>query len=188
MFSNQTGSEATHPAQVLPELPAEYTEARWYAVYTNPRHEKRVEQQMCHRGVECFLPVYRSVRRWRDRRKELELPLFPGYVFVHLALKERRHILQFPGVIEFVRCGARPAALPESEIETLKNGLHYACAQPHPYLRLGRRVRVHSGPLAGLEGILSRRKDKLRVVVCIELIHRSIAVEVDEDVIEPIQR
>ncbi len=187
MFSNQMGSETNHPAQMLPELPAEYSEARWYAVYTSPRHEKRVERQMYYRGIECFLPVYNSVRRWKDRRKELQLPLFPGYVFVHLALKERLHIVQLPGVIEFVSCGARPAALPESEIEALRSGLHYACAQPHSYLRAGRRVRVHSGPIAGLEGILLRKKDKLRVVISIELIHRSIVVEVDEDALEPIR-
>jgi transcription termination/antitermination protein NusG len=188
MFSEQMGSETSHSAPALPGLPAEYSDTRWYAVYTNPRHEKRVEQQGCQRGFECFLPVYKSVRRWKDRRKELELPLFPGYVFVHLALKDRLRILQLPGVIEFVSCGARPAALPESEIEALRNGLHYACAHPYSYLRLGRRVRVHSGPVAGLEGILIRKKNKWRVVVSIELIHRSIAVEVDEDAIEPIQR
>jgi len=184
MFLSQTVSELNEPVQ----LPAEYTEARWYAVYTNPRHERRVEQQMYHRGIECFLPVYKSVRHWKDRRKELELPLFPGYVFVHLALKERLQVLRLAGVIEFVSVGARPAALPESEIEALRNGLHYACAQPHSYLRVGRRVRVHSGPLAGLEGILLRKKEKLRVVVSIELIHRSIAVEIDEDAIEPVRR
>jgi transcription elongation factor/antiterminator RfaH len=164
--------------------PDEYAEAHWYAVYTNPRHEKRVEQEIRQREIECFLPVYKSVRRWKDRRKELELPLFPGYVFVHLGLKQRLRVLQLPGVVEFVSFGARPAALLESEIDALRNGLHYACAQPHPYLRVGRRVRVHSGPVAGLEGILMRRKDKLRVVVSIHLIQRSVAVEVDEDAIE----
>lgn len=181
MFLSQTRSELSEPVH----LPAEYTETRWYAVYTNPRHERRVELQMCQRGIDCFLPVYKSVRRWKDRRKELELPLFPGYVFVHLALKERLHVLQLAGVVEFVSRGTRPAALPGSEIDALRNGLHYACAQPHSYLQVGRRVRVHSGPLAGLEGILLRKKEKLRVVVSIELIHRAIAVEIDEDAIEP---
>lgn len=186
MFLTQTEPESSQSIQKPVELLREYREACWYAVYTNARHEKRVKQQMCSRGIECFLPVYRSVRRWKDRRKELELPLFPGYVFIHLALKERLHVVQMPGVIEFVSFGMRPAALPESEIETLRNGLHYACAEPHPYLRLGRRVRVRSGPIAGLEGVLIRKKDKLRMVVSIELLHRSIAVEVDEDAIEAI--
>jgi transcription antitermination factor NusG len=137
--------------------------------------------------MECFLPVYKSVRRWKDRRKVLELPLFPGYVFVRLALRERLRVLELPGVIEFVSLGARPSALPESEIESLRNGLHYACARPHPYLRVGHHVRVHSGAMAGLEGILIRKKDKPRVVVSIVLLHRSIAVEVDDEAIEPIQ-
>jgi transcription antitermination factor NusG len=188
MLANQVKYDTTEPAATLRELPAEYREPRWYAVYTNACHEKRVEQQMSQRGIECFLPVYKSVRRWKDRRKELELPLFPGYVFVRLALKERLPILQLPGVVDFVNYGSRPAALPEPEIEALRNGLHYACAQPHSNLHVGRRVRVHSGPLASLEGILVRKKDKLRVVISIELIHRSIAVEVDEDAIEPLRR
>ncbi len=186
MLTTQVKQIATRPAQQLWEFPAEYKEPHWYAVYTNSCHEKRVEQQMYQRGIECFLPLYKSVRRWKDRRKELELPLFPGYVFVYLKLKERIAILQLPGVIDFVSCGARPAALHEYEIEALRKGLHYACAQPHSGLLVGRRVRVHSGPLAGLEGILIRKKDKLRVVISIDLINRSIAVEVDEDTIEPI--
>jgi transcription antitermination factor NusG len=177
-------SEAELSSEAPLHIPDEYAIERWYAVYTNPRHEKRVEQQMRQRGIDCFLPVYRSVRRWKDRRKELDLPLFPGYIFVHLHLKRQLQVLQLPGVVEFVSFGARPAALLESEIAALRDGLHYACAQPHPYLRVGRRVRVHSGPVAGLEGILIRRKDKLRVVVSIHLIQRSIAVEVDQDSIE----
>jgi len=187
MFISQAETALSESVPKLVEIPSEYTEARWYAVYTNARHEKRVEQQMDHCGIECFLPVYRSVRRWKDRRKELDLPLFPGYVFVHVALKERLRVLQLQGIIDFVSFGVRAAALPESEIATLRNGLHYACAEPHPHLRLGRRVRVRSGPLTGLEGVLTRKKDKLRVVVSIELIHRAIAVEVDEDAIEPIR-
>ena len=185
MSVGQLAAEQNHLVQAPLELPVEYKEEHWYAVYTNPRHEKVVEQQIAHHGFESLLPLYKSVRRWKDRRKELEMPLFPGYVFVRLPLKQRHRILQLRGVIGFVALGALPAALPESEIEALRRGLHYACAQPHSYLRVGRRVRVHSGPFAGLEGILKRKKEKLRVVISIEMIHRSIAVEIDEDEIEP---
>jgi transcription antitermination factor NusG len=157
---------------------------RWYAVYTNAHHEKRVEQQMRQRGIDCFLPVYKAVRRWKDRRKILELPLFPGYVFVHLPWRARLQVLQLQGVVEFVSCGGYPVPLADAEIDSLRNGLHFACAKPNPYLRVGRHVRIRSGPLTGIEGILARRKDKLRVVLSIHLIQRSIAVEVDEEAIE----
>jgi len=157
---------------------------RWYAVYTKAHHEKRVEQQMRQRGIDCFLPVYKAVRRWKDRRKILELPLFPGYVFVHLPWRARLQVLQLLGVVEFVSCGGRPVPLADAEIDSLRNGLHFACAEPNPYLRVGRQVRIRSGPLTGIEGILARRKDKLRVVLSIHLIQRSIAVEVDEEAIE----
>jgi transcription antitermination factor NusG len=173
---------------VLPEMPAEYVERRWYVAYTNPRHEKRVAGQMDRNCIECFLPVYRSVRRWKDRRKQLELPLFPGYVFVHVALRDRLQVLQLPGVVQFVSFHGKPAPIPILEIESLRNGLAQKVrAEPHPYLRVGRQVRVHSGPMAGLEGVLVRRKDKFRVVLSIHLIQRSIAVEVDEAEIELVE-
>jgi transcription antitermination factor NusG len=175
-------------AAVLPLLPAEFLETRWYAAYTNPRHEKHVAVQMDSKCIECFVPLYRSVRRWRDRRKELELPLFPGYVFVHIALRDRLQVLQLPGVAHFVSFHGKPAPLPTVEIEALRNGLvRNTLAEPHPYLRVGRRVRIHSGPMAGMQGVLVRRKDKFRVVLSVHLIQRSVAVEVDEAEIEPIR-
>jgi transcription antitermination factor NusG len=171
----------------LREMPAEYMERHWYAAYTNPRHEKRVAGQMDTNHIDCFVPLYRSVRRWKDRRKELELPLFPGYVFVHIALRDRLQVLQLPGVVQFVSFHGKPAALPTFEIEALRNGLaRTTMVEPHPYLKMGRRVRVHSGPMAGLEGILIRRKDKFRVVLSIHMIERSVAVEVDETDVEPV--
>ena len=121
----------------------EFLQARWYAAYTAPRHEKRVTQQMDERQIHCFLPLYRSVRRWKDRRKQLDLPLFPGYVFVHLALRDRLRVLQLPGVVQLVSFCGKPAALPDAEIEALRNGLEgNVCAEPHPYLAVGRRVRI----------------------------------------------
>ena len=171
----------------LPEIPPDYLQPRWYAAYTNPRHEKSVGQQMEGNRIDCFVPLYKSVRRWKDRRKQLELPLFPGYVFVHLALKDRLQVLRLPGVVQFVSFHGKPAPLPDAEIDALRDRLiRNVHAEPHPYLKIGKRVRVHSGPVAGLEGILVRRKDKFRVVVSIHMIQRSIAVEVDESEIEPL--
>ncbi len=165
----------------------EFLQARWYAAYTAPRHEKRVSQQMDERQIHCFLPLYRSVRRWKDRRKQLDLPLFPGYVFVHLALRDRLRVLQLPGVVQLVSFCGKPAALPDAEIEALRNGLEgNVRAEPHPYLAVGRRVRIRGGSVAGLEGILVRRKQKFRVVLSVALIQRSIAIEVDEADVEPL--
>lgn len=161
-------------------LPSDYAESRWYAAYTSARHEKRVAGQMANARLESFLPVYKSVRRWKDRRKELELPLFPGYVFVRIALKDRLEVLRLPGVVQFVAFQGKPAALPEHDIEALRCGLQTgAPIQPHPYLKAGRRVRVRSGAMQGVEGVLVRKKDSLRVVMTIDLIMRSVALEVD---------
>jgi len=154
---------------------------KWYAIYTCPRHEKRVAEQVEQRSFPCFLPLYRSVRRWKDRRKELELVLFPGYVFVRMALTSKLLVLQLPGVVRLVSFSGQPAALPAAEIEALQTRWSNELkVEPHPYLRAGRRVRVHSGPMLGLEGIIMRRKDRCRIIFSIDLIMRSVAVEVDE--------
>src|SRR5215469_12437658 len=153
----------------------------WYALYTCPRHEKMVAEQIKRCSFTCFLPVYSSVRRWKDRRKELQLALFPGYVFVHMALEKKLKVLEIPGAVRLVSFNGQPAALPAGEIEMLKDRLSGARGvEPHPYLRAGHRVRVRSGAMEGLEGIVVRRKDCCRVVFSIDLLNRSVAVEVDE--------
>ena len=162
------------------EEPSELGGPNWYALYTAPRHEKRVAQQIEGRGIACFLPLYRSVRRWKDRRKELDLVLFPGYVFLRIASRNRLQVLQIPGAVRLVTFNGQPAPLPEDEIESLRHRLSASGnIEPHPYLRVGRRVRVRSGPFQGLEGIIQRTKDRCRVIFSIDLIMRSIAVEVD---------
>jgi transcription antitermination factor NusG len=162
------------------ELPAEYREERWYAAQTCANHESCVQKQLRQRTVEAYLPVYASVRCWKDRRVLLEMPLFPGYVFVHMALRDRLRILQTPGVVRLVGFGDRPAPLPHQEIEALRQGVaHEMRIEPHPYLKLGQRVRVKTGPLQGLEGILVRKKKVSRFVIFLDLIMRSVAVEID---------
>jgi transcription antitermination factor NusG len=154
--------------------------AHWYAVYTTVRHEKVVAQQLQQRSVEAFLPLYRSMHRWKDRRKLVELALFPGYVFVKIAIENRLPVLQVPGVVSIVGFNGKFPALPEREITALRSGLeNNLYAEPHPYLQIGRRVRVIRGPMAGAEGILTRKKDKYRVVISIDVLMRSVAVEVD---------
>jgi len=173
-------------APILMPQSASSLRVRWYAAHVYSRHEMQVVTQLQERKVDCFLPVYRSVRRWKDRRKELDLVLFPGYVFVHLDIRDRLRVLQLPSVVRFVSFGGHPAPLPDGEIETLSHGLGSGIrAEPHPYLKAGHRVRVKYGPLAGAQGILIRRKDKCRLVLSVDLIMRSVAVEVDEADVEP---
>lgn len=166
-------------------LPTEYWEPRWYAAYTNANHEKRVSEQLEAREVEHFLPSYTSVRRWKDRRVTLQLPLFPGYVFVYIALRDRLRVLQITGLARLVGFGGTPTALPHGEIDALRAGLVSGVrAEPHPYLNVGRRVRVKHGPLAGLDGVLLRWKGHWRVVVSLDLIQRSVGVDVDASLLE----
>lgn len=167
--------------------PVHSPERAWYAAYTCARHEKRIAQQLEERGIEHFLPLYRSVRRWKDRKKELELVLFPSYVFVRIELIARLQVLQLPGVVRFVAFNGQPAILPGTDIDALRNGLsHNLVAEHHPFLNVGRRVKVVYGPLSGAEGILVRRKSESRLVISIEAIMRSVAIEVDEADVLPI--
>jgi transcription antitermination factor NusG len=168
-------------------LPAQYLEQRWYAAYTCANHEKRVAEQLAQRSIEYFLPLYESVRRWKDRGVRLQLPLFPGYVFVRLALQHRLQVLQIRSVVRLVGFDGLPTPLGDDEIEGLRNGLaHRLRAEPHPYLTVGRRIRIIRGPLEGCEGILLRKKGKFRVVLSIDLIMRSIAVDVGAEDIVPL--
>ena len=162
-------------------------ESRWVAVYTVARHEKVIARQFEQRSIETFLPLYRSVHRWKDRKKEIELALFPGYVFVKISATAKLQVLQVPGVVNIVSFNGELAALPEQEINALRNGLdNQLYAEPCPYLRVGKRVRVIRGPMVGVEGILSRKKDRYRVVISVDVLMRSVAVEVDATDLEMI--
>src|SRR5690348_1858657 len=164
-----------------------YVTPFWYAAHTCANHEKRVAEHLAGRGVEYFLPLYETVRRWTDRKVRLQLPLFPGYVFVRLPLAQRLSVLQAPGVARLVGFGEMPAPLEDTEIEALRNGLQGQIKmQPHPYIREGQKLRILRGPLSGMEGILLRRKGSMRLVLSIELIMRSVVVDVDADDICPI--
>ncbi len=155
----------------------------WYAAYTTPRHEKCVIKHMHTRGIEHFLPLYFSQRKWADgSRATLELPLFPSYVFVRIPRRERVRVLEVPGVLSIVGgTGGEPALLPAEQIEALRNGLTEERVEPHPYLVKGQRGRILSGALAGMEGVVERLQNRFRVVLTVEMIMQSVAVEVDVD-------
>lgn len=162
--------------------------ASWYAIQTRPRHEKSVANQLKSRSFDTFLPVYRCVHQWKNGvRAELELPLFPCYLFTCASAQARVPILQVPGVVGFAASSAHPTAIPEPEISALRMATENLKIEPHPFLNIGDRVRIVAGPLFGMEGILIRRKQSLRVVLSIEIIMRSITVEVSAFDIEHVR-
>ena len=158
---------------------------RWYAVYTVSNHEKRAEEFLRAKDVEVYLPLYSVTRRWKNRTSvKLSLPLFTGYLFAKIAPSERGKVLEVPAVMSIVGSSRGPTPVSDVEIETLKSGLQLRQVDPCPYLKVGNRARIRSGPLAGLEGVVLRRDDSLRVVVTIESIMRSFAVHVNADEVE----
>jgi transcription antitermination factor NusG len=160
---------------------------RWYAVYTYPRHEKTVREQLESKSVEAFLPTFVSESRWKDRRVRIQTPLFPGYVFTRIDLRERSKVFAVPGVIRMLSFNGTPAPIDDSELQAVRLCLERGViVQPYPLLEVGDRVRVRSGVLAGLEGLISRCKDERRLIVPISLINQSVAVEVDAHLLEPL--
>lgn len=183
MKDRHSPAESNHRESVLS---AAYLEPRWYAACIRSRHEKSVARQLARKSVEAFVPLYETVRRWRNGQHRVQLPLFTGYTFVRIALRDRLHILKVPGVVRLVGFNGMPVPLPDGEIERLRQALTSGTkAEPHPFLTAGRRVRITAGPLAGNEGILVRRRGILRVVLSIDVIRRSILVEVEANSLEP---
>ena len=155
--------------------------SHWYAVQTRPHHEKRVEERLRMYSLQTFLPVHRCRHLWKNGvRAIVEMPLFPCYLFARASIYDRVNVLRIPGVLGLASSSAHPSKISAEDIEALRAAVENLRAIPHPYLNAGDRVRIISGPLTGMEGILIRRKQELRVVVSIEIIMRSIAVEVSE--------
>lgn len=171
----QVGSEVT-------------SSARWFALYTTCRHEKRIAQHLSQREIEHYLPLYQADRKWRDgSRVTLDLPLFPGYIFVRIQRSQRVSVLSVPGALSVVGgTGGEPAPLPDGAIEALRWGLIEHRVEPHPLLRVGQFARIRSGAFAGMEGIVVRKKSGFRVVLTLEQIMQSVAVELDEEDVEPL--
>ena len=159
---------------------------QWFAAYTAPRHEKHVSEMLAERRIEAFLPLYRTARQWKKSCPVvLELPLFPTYVFVRIARQARGAVLGTAGVLSFVGSSKEPWPLPDFEIEALRRGMQSRKVEPHPYLKVGEKVRIKAGVMAGAEGILVRKKNEFRVVLSLDLIMQSVALEVDVDDLEP---
>lgn len=162
-----------------------FTNSNWYAVYLRARHEAYVAEQFSGREIDYLLPQYKSKREWKDRTVEILMPLFPSYIFVNISPYEKMPVLEVPGVVQILK-----EAMDAEEIERLKHLGKFEQKQfnpqPHPFITIGKRVRVISGPLQGTEGILVRGKKSSRVVLTLDLIRKAMSVEVDANAIEEI--
>lgn len=159
--------------------------ASWCALYARHQHERNVATLLSHKGFRVFLPTYLSVHRWSDRKKQVTLPLFPGYVFFVDEVERRLQVLSTPGVHTILTIGKAPARISVDEIEAIRRAVNSPLrVSPHPFLKTGDVVRVKSGPLIGIEGIVSREKDVFRVVISVEMLGRSAAVEIDASSVE----
>lgn len=161
------------------------TSISWYAVTTQPRHEKSVAQYLKMKSIEHFLPVVSSESRWKDRCVLIERPIFPGYIFTRIDQKDRHHVFSIPSVVRMLSFGGAPAVIDDSEIEAVRLCLTKGTRpEPISFPEAGEFVRVKSGAMQGLEGVVIRQKNQCRIVVSISLIHQSISTEIDAHLLE----
>lgn len=160
-------------------------EDKWYALYTRHQHERAIARHLELLGFSVFLPLLREVHQWKDRRKIIELPLFPCYVLFSGDIRRRFEVLNIPGVCFLVGHEGKAAVIPAEEVMRMRQALNSPLpVAPHPFLNCGERVHVHSGPLAGMKGIVIRKRGSLRLVLSIETLRRSVSVEVDQEHVE----
>lgn len=195
----ETSSRPNAASCISPGIsPHLHTTTEWHAIYVRHQHEIAVAHRLELLGFKVFLPLYREVRQWSDRRKQVNFPLFPCYVFFSGdpgVLNRRLAILNTPGVFSLVTCGGNLAVIPAAEFEPIVRVVaSSAVVAPHPFLHAGDRVRVHKGPLAGIEGIVARIRDSrrdsgadsIRIVLSVHTLCQSIAFEVDGSVVEQV--
>ena len=162
-------------------------DSAWCALYTRHQHEKTVAEMLSAKGLEVFLPLYDSLRIWKDRKKMLSLPLFPCYVFVRGGVNHRLEVVSTPGVHMILCNGDQVAVIPEVQIEAIRKTVEGNFrVEPHPFLKCGERVRVRRGTLEGVEGILVRKKNQDRLILCVDMLAQCVSVEVDASDVEPV--
>lgn len=174
LLTPSTKTEPAHDGQQL-----------WHVLYALVNSEKKVAAQLLQRDIEHYLPLRKEVHRWSDRRVTIMAPLFPGYLFVRCLPTQRGQIAQLPGIVRFVSAGEAPAVIPDDEFVRLKELLESRSAQPYDYLEPGKRVRLVGGVFDGFEGTYIREKGKLRAVVAIDWLHRSVIVDVEACELQP---
>jgi transcription antitermination factor NusG len=159
----------------------------WYALHTRSRHEKVVRDQLTAKGITNLLPLWRKRSIWKDRVKMIEVPLFSGYIFGHFPLRNRIEVLQTVGVVRIVGLNGQAIPVPEEQIQAVQTMVeHQLRYDPHPFLQEGMRVRVKHGLLQGAEGILVTKKHNYRLVISVDLIQKSVAVDIDSADVEPL--
>jgi len=167
----------------------EHIPGKWFAVRVKPQAEQIVAKIARHKGFEEFLPLYKTRRRWSDRFKWVDLPLFPGYVFCRLKEESRLPILTIPGVLHFVGIGKIPVPIEDAEVAAIQTAIQSGlCAEPWPFMDIGQRVVIEEGPLTGVEGLLIEVRNKQRIVVSVSLLKRSLAVEIERHWARPLDR
>jgi transcription antitermination factor NusG len=160
----------------------------WYAIYTKPRHEKKVHAQLNEKEIQTFLPLITRKRQWKDRKKTVEMPLFSSYLFVEFDYKYRFDVLETDGVVKIINFNGVPAVVPEWQIESLKQMLTFPkTLQLENFIRPGEIVEVIEGPMLGMRGTVVNRKNSNRLVISIEGIMQSVSVEVDEYVLKKVK-
>ncbi|NOX90290.1 MAG: UpxY family transcription antiterminator [Calditrichaeota bacterium] len=159
----------------------------WYAIYTRPRHEKKVFESLTEKRIETFLPLITRVRQWKDRKKRVEMPLFSSYLFVHFDYKYRFDVLQTKGVVKIINFNGIPAIVPDWQIESLKKMLeHPEKIRLENYIRPGEIVEVIEGPFKGMRGMIKCLKNETRLVITIEGIMQSVSVDIDRDFVKKV--
>jgi len=159
----------------------------WYALRTKSRHEKFVRDQLDKQGIEPLLPTVKKLSQWKDRKKEVEVPLFSGYCFVRFGQEGKLPVQKVSGVVKIVGSGSRPEPIPDEEIEALRTLMSSVLPyDPHPYLHEGMAVEVVRGPLQGVQGMLLRKEKRHRLILGIRLIQQAAAVEIDVNDVMPI--
>ena len=151
----------------------------WYIAYTLPRHEKAVAHRLGTQDIASYLPLYSEVRHWKHRKIEVELPLFPGYVFVRMLLADKSRILSHPGIIRLLSVNGNTAVFPDEDMLNLKSSLARWNAKPYPFLVSGKRIRIKSGPFAGLDGTIVRRNGRRKLIVTLDMINSSMLLDLD---------
>ncbi len=181
---NTTNYVSTTPART--EM---LTQPAWYALYTRSRFEKKLLAELTDRRVEAFLPMREILSRWKDRKKKIWIPLFPGYIFInHINTPENRFkILNIPGSVRFVGLEGRAEIIPEEQILAIRRFLEASISlDPYPYMQVGNRVEIIAGPLKGIQGILVGKKGRFRFVLQVDLIRQAVSVEIDASDVRPV--
>jgi transcription antitermination factor NusG len=156
-----------------------FAESRWYALSTRSRHEKYVRDQLAGYGIEPLLPLVRRINQWRDRKKKVDTPLFPGYCFARFPWDKRLSVLKASGVVRIIGESGKPEPIPDTEIDAIRTLMRHSLPyDSHPYLQEGTRVRIVRGPLEGMEGIFAKEENQHRVVISVNLIQQAAAIEV----------